>query len=329
MTGRPSLLAGILLICAAPALAQLEQGAFASCADIAGNAERLACYDKATANRPAAPGDAPVVSPGKLPAESSLLGDAWALDADSARIDLSLYQPNYLLPVRYTDRVNSAPFAGTASPTTSAQTIEDIEAKYQLSFKARVASAFDRRLGIWVGYTQQSQWQVYNSEASRPFRETNYSPEALVMFDPRTEVLGLRWRLAGVSLTHQSNGRAEPLSRSWNRIIGQFGFERGAFALMLRPWARIKEDSTKDDNPDITTYLGHGDLTMVYKWHHHSVNLMLRGGKGAVQANWTGPRWLGPLKGYVQVFSGYGESLIDYNWRQTTVGVGVALNDLF
>jgi len=98
---------------------------------------------------------------------------------------------------------------------------------------------------------------------------------------------------------------------------------------MLRPWTRLKEDSTKDDNPDITTYLGYGDLTMVYKWHHHSVNLMLRGGKGAVQANWTGPRWLGPLKGYVQVFSGYGESLIDYNWRQTTVGVGVALNDLF
>jgi phospholipase A1 len=289
------------------------------CATIVADAERLACYD-----RLAAAGKAPPPSSD----QASLFGEAWALDLDSARIDLSLYQPNYILPVRHTDKVNSAPFAGTGAPTASGQTIDDIEAKFQVSFKARVGSAFDRRLGIWLAYTQQSQWQVYNADASRPFRETNYMPEAILMVDPRTEIFGLRWRLAGVSVTHQSNGRAEPLSRSWNRIIGQFGFERGAFGMMLRPWTRIKEDPTKDDNPDITKYLGHGDLTMLYKWHEHSFNLMLRGGKGAMQATWTGPRWLGPLKGYVQVFSGYGESLIDYNWRQTTVGVGVALNDL-
>jgi phospholipase A1 len=29
----------------------------------------------------------------------------------------------------------------------------------------------------------------------------------------------------------------------------------------------------------------------------------------------------------VQVFSGYGESMIDYDWNQTTFGVGVAMND--
>jgi phospholipase A1 len=295
----------------APAIAE-------DCATIVADAERLACYD-----RLAAAGKAPPPSPD----QASLFGEAWALDLDSARIDLSLYQPNYILPVRYTDKVNTAPFAGSASATPGAS-LDDIEAKFQLSFKARVGSAFDRRLGIWLAYTQQSNWQVYNGEASRPFRETNYMPEALLIVDPKVEWLGLRWRIAGVSFTHQSNGRADPLSRSWNRVIGQFGFEHGNFAAMLRPWARIKEDPAKDDNPDITKYLGHGDLTLFYKQSEHSFNLMLRGGKGAAQLSWTSPRWLGPLRGYVQVFSGYGESLIDYNWRQTTVGAGVALNDL-
>ena len=39
------------------------------------------------------------------------------------------------------------------------------------------------------------------------------------------------------------------------------------------------------------------------------------------------PRLLGPIRGYVQVFSGYGETMIDYNWKQTTVGIGIAVSD--
>ena len=257
------------------------------------------------------------------PAEPSLLGEAWALDPETARVDLGLYRPNYLLPARHSDNVNPAHGAGVSGFGT-----EDKEAKFQISFKARVLSADGRRLGGWLAYTQQSHWQVYHAEASRPFRETNYIPEAIVVYDPQREVLGLRWRLAGLSFTHESNGQAAPLSRSWNRAIGMFGFERGDFALLLRPWTRLKEDPAKDDNPDITDYLGHGDLTLIYRWNRNSLSLMMRGGRGALQAGWIGRPIIGPLRGYVQFFSGYGESLIDYNWRQKTLGIGVALNDL-
>jgi len=150
-----------------------------------------------------------------------------------------------------------------------------------------------------------------------------------VVYDPLTEIFGLSWRLAGLSFTHESNGQAAPLSRSWNRAIGLLGLERGDFALQMRIWTRLKEDPAKDDNPDITHYLGHGDLTLMLRWERNTFSLMMRGGKGAVQAGWVSRRWLGPLRGYVQLFSGYGESLIDYNWRQKTLGIGVALNDMF
>jgi phospholipase A1 len=49
--------------------------------------------------------------------------------------------------------------------------------------------------------------------------------------------------------------------------------------------------------------------------------------KGFIELGVTFPLW-GKLKGYAQLSSGYGESLIDYNYDQKRIGFGIALTDI-
>jgi len=51
--------------------------------------------------------------------------------------------------------------------------------------------------------------------------------------------------------------------------------------------------------------------------------------RGFVQLDWATPvlSSLGALKLHAQLTSGYGETLIDYNHEQTTIGVGVSFGD--
>ena len=183
-------------------------------------------------------------------------------------------------------------------------------------------------MDLWFAYTQQSNWQTYNTHHSEHFRETDYMPELILTLPIRYDLLGLTGRFVNLGLLHQSNGRDNPESRAWNRVYAQLGFERGDFALLVRPWYRLKENEKDDDNPDINRYMGYGDVTAIYKWGRQDFSLLGRynnaTGKGAAQGTWSFPIQ-GNLKGYVKVFSGYGESLIDYNWNQTTIGVGFAL----
>ena len=247
---------------------------------------------------------------------------------------LGFYRPTYLLFARYTDRVNSQPFTPIFQAAgVPRETLDDFEAKFQFSFKGRVWTTDDRRWGVWAAYTQQSHWQIFNdrNQVSRPFRETNYMPELFVSYRPGVSLPGgFQWTLLNAGFNHQSNGRADPVSRSWNRLFAEFGVERENFALFVKAWHRIKEDATKDDNPDITDYLGYGELNALYRWRDHTFTLAGRGNlstsKGSGEFTWTSPRILGLFRAYVQLFSGYGESLIDYNWKQTTIGAGIALS---
>ena len=356
--GRSRMLLAIALALPGPVLARAASADLRECAAIEADLERLACYDRASGRKTApkaAPASAVAAAPatGRAAAQDvrvapaaavqdaapatqaaavpvSMIDAAWGLAPDSSRYLISLYRPNYILLGRYSDRPNEAPFDVLFNAFDNPEAeLDSTEAEFQLSFKARLWATDDRRFGVWAAYTQRSQWQVYNSDLSAPFRETNYEPEVFVTYNPALSFGGFDWRLLNVGYNHQSNGRSDPISRSWDRVIAEFGIERGDFALLVRPWAVIDEGG--DDNPDITDYMGWGDVTATYKWQGHSFTLMGRGnpetGKGTAQLTWMSPPILGPLRAYVEAFSGYGDSLIDYNWYQNTIAAGISLND--
>jgi len=328
-------------------LAQAAPGGLAACAAIASDQARLACYDRVAGRSPStlpepaaersamsAPLSPPAVAATAGAAtigSDSMIEKAWGFGREAGRYAIGLHRPNYLLLASYSSRPNDAAFKQlfTALDEPDAE-LDSTEAQFQISFKTRLWATESRRFGVWAAYTQQNQWQVYNDELSRPFRETNYQPELLVSYNPDLSFSGFHWRLLNFGYNHQSNGRSDPISRSWDRLIAEFGIERGNLALLIRPWLVINEGG--DDNPDISDFYGHGDITGVYKWQGHSFTLMGRGNidtrKGAAQLTWTSPPLLGPLRAYVSAFTGYGQSMIDYDWRQNVIGAGVALNAL-
>ncbi|KRG68843.1 phospholipase A [Pseudoxanthomonas dokdonensis] len=267
--------------------------------------------------------------------KGSLLDSRWELARDSKLgvFQMRGYKPVYLLPAFWTSDKNEMPQSPNPNNTvTEAQPLTSVEAKFQLSFKTKfVENIFGDNGDLWGAYTQSSRWQVYNGDISRPFRETNYEPEVMLVFRNSYHIGGWNGRMTGISLVHQSNGRSDPLSRSWNRAILSFGLDRDNWAFVARPWYRFDEDSSDDNNPDIEDYVGRGDAMLTYSKDGHEFTVLgrhsLRGGDrshGALQFDYGFPISR-QLRGHLQLFHGYGESLIDYNHKATYLGLGVSL----
>ena len=328
---------------ASPAVASVPAG-LEACAAIAEDADRLRCFDtlssvardKASMDVVAISPDSAAATPASLPQQPvTPMSSRWELEPASKHGTWSFraHKPNFALFGRYTDDVNMEPyealFEAGGDPDLG---LDSIESKFQLSFKVKaLEDLFGSDADLWVAYTQQNHWQVYNDDISSPFRETNYEPEVFVTFPARYDFLGLTGRFVNLGFVHQSNGRSDILSRSWNRVYAQFGFEAGdRFNLLFKPWYRIEEDADEDDNPDITDYLGDFELVGTYRLGNHSLTALGRTGfdfeRGFLQLSWAFPVYQN-LRGYVQATTGYGESMIDYNHNQNTIGIGVLLTD--
>jgi len=170
---------------------------------------------------------------------------------------------------------------------------------------------------------------LYNEKLSRPFRELNYEPEVILNFPTNYKVFGLKGRMLGIIFNHQSNGKVLPLSRSWNRVMLQAGFEQKNWQVFLRPWFRLKDEV--DENPAIADYTGRGEAVVIFNPGKHQLSTVMahslkskNGGRGSIQLNWVFPI-INNFRGQLQLSEGYGETLMDYNHRQSTIGLSVSL----
>ncbi|MDY0978246.1 phospholipase A [Massilia sp. CFBP9012] len=257
------------------------------------------------------------------------LSSHWELDSRDKRgvFKFRPHHPSYLIATR-THRPNEEPYRDFWEADPDAEGLSKAELEFQLSFKMKlVETLFELPVDVWFGYTQNSFWQAANHEASSPFRETNYQPEVMVVTPLDYALAGVNVRFLNLGFVHQSNGQSSTLSRSWNRFYAQVGLERGPLSMTVKAWKRVNESAEDDNNPDITDYMGRFEVAGNYRLNGgHELSALVRRNfstdKGAVQVGWAFPL-AGPVKGYINAFAGYGQSMIDYNYFQRSVGAGV------
>jgi phospholipase A1/A2 len=280
----------------------------------------------------------------------SELSRFWELEAgsDCGTFGIRGYNPISLSWIG-SDSVNVQPTSPAPDHTAeSAQAFKTTEMRIGLSVRTKIAQGFltqnepFKRDSLWFGYSQQSNWQIFSGDLSRPFRTTDHEPELIYIY-PLEAALPWGWQLryAGLSANHQSNGQALPLSRSWNRTVLMAGLEKDQkFTLQGELWYRMPENEANDDNPDISDLIGRAELAGFWKVNpDHTLGLTLRHSlrtesKGSVRLEWLrklgDSRFSGSSSGlriHTQLFSGYGDSLVDYNRHRTVLSVGLSLVD--
>ncbi len=283
----------------------------------------------------------------------STLSQFWELQrgTDCDTFGLRGYKANSFSVVG-SNSVNKQPTSPT--PGHSALTPTDYrtgETKLQLSVRTKVAKGLfkngdnptDDHDSVWFAYTQQSYWQLFNEKESRPFRSTDHEPEMFYIY-PHQIALGGGWnyRLSGAGIVHQSNGQYLPVSRSWNRVYLMSAAEKplgpqSGLILQGRIWNRLSEGSGVDENPGIEDYVGRAELTGNWKINNsHALGLTVRHSlkkeaRGSTRLDWliapTAAHNYTSLRYHVQLFSGYGDSLLDYNRRRNVLSVGLSLVD--
>ncbi len=356
-----------------------SENALQICAATTEKMARLDCYDR-WAGRLSMPMETTVTTPATDPAERRLperigtvekvetsasteiartdachdgqyspLSRFWELEngTDCGTFRIRGYRP-LSLSVVGADSVNRQPTSSADNRSaTSSVNYSNTETRLQLSMRTKIAQGLltagdtERKDSLWFAYSQQSYWQLFSGDISRPFRTTDHEPEVIYVY-PSDAKLPFDWRLryTGAGLVHQSNGQPLPLSRSWNRAYLMAGAELDKrWMVQARVWKRLPENANSDDNPGIENTIGRGELKTMWNFNQqHSFGVtwltsLRQQSNGSTRLEWL--RTIGSrddggksnLRLHTQLFTGYGDSLIDYNRKRTVFSVGLSLLD--
>lgn len=207
----------------------------------------------------------------------------------------------------------------------------------QVKFQFSIRYRFIEEIPIYFAYTQRSFWDLYEWDRSTPFRESNYNP---AVFWESRPTAGSVLRAARFGVDHESNGQAGPASRSWNRVFLEAFLVVVDRRLNIQP--RLNAPfAVAPENADILDVLGPGEVMIEYISStipdHSRLQVTVRKGRGwngkrfSWNADWLlrpqtvfgfKPFGLNPSL-YLQLWRGYGESLIDYHHYLTRFRVGV------
>ena len=267
----------------------------------------------------------------------------WELESgtDCGTFGFRAYRP---LNVAFSGATSTPDVPTSPSPghTGTAIDYQSHEMRIGLSVRTKLAQGLltqndpARKDSLWFGYSQQSTWQLFTGAISRPFRTTDHEPELMYVYPVDLQLPGgWRWRYAGLGIVHQSNGQSLPYSRSWNRVYMMSGMELGdSVRVTAKFWKRLNESAISDDNPDISNFIGRAEFGA--RWNvnrENELGLTVRNnlrssGRGSVRLEWLkaiGDPVKSNLRLHLQLFHGYGDTLIDYNRQRTVFTLGLSL----
>lgn len=227
----------------------------------------------------------------------------------------SIYKDNYF--------VTGIDFGQRASRNT-------MDAKFQISFKQRLADKPYAGFYPYLTYTQQSFWKVY--KASSPFEESSYHP-SLVLLKPVYRNDNFFGALT-LGIEHESNGRDSIYSRSIN--TASIGFTRifsPKLILSLKVWIPF----LIDNNPSLPRYIGYGEghLQCVLNKDRLFFDVTVRKGadwdfKGSIN---TGISYRLTKSANqlitLQWWQGYSESLLDFKSERGMLRIGFIIKPTF